>query len=49
MVIKFDKIRRNPTQFFSFTGFTVQEFNELAIEFRVQWEQYSNYFTLKGK
>ncbi|WP_318349338.1 helix-turn-helix domain-containing protein [Aquipluma nitroreducens] len=49
MRLKFDKIRRNPTHFFILTGFTIQEFNELALEFRGQWEQHSSHFTLKGK
>lgn len=49
MIIKFGKIRRNSIQFFSLTGLSIQEFNELALEFRVQWEQYSSQFTLKGK
>jgi len=49
MGLKLDKTRKNPTQFLSLTGFTPKEFDELVIEFRIEWEQYSSHFTLKGK
>lgn len=49
MGLELDKIRRNPAQFLSLTGFTAKEFDELALEFRIEWEQYSSHFTLKGK
>jgi hypothetical protein len=49
MGIKHDKIRKNPAQFLSLTGFTPGEFDELAAEFRNEWDDYSNHFTLEGK
>ncbi len=44
MGIKYDKVSKNPTQFLSLTGFTTQEFDELALEFRIEWDQYSSHF-----
>jgi Helix-turn-helix of DDE superfamily endonuclease len=49
MGLKVDKIRKNPPQFLSLTGFSPNEFDELLEEFRNEWEQYSNHFTLEGK
>lgn len=49
MGLKYDKIRKNPVQFLSLTGFKPEEFDELALDFRIDWEQYSNHFTLEGK
>ena len=49
MGLKYDKTRKNMTQFLSLTGFAPKEFDELVIEFRVEWEQYSSHFTLEGK
>lgn len=49
MGLKLDKVRKNPVQFLSLTGFTPDEFDDLAIEFRIEWEQYSSHYTLEGK
>ena len=49
MGLKLDRIRKNPAQFLSLTGFTAEEFDELALEFRIEWEQHSSHFTLEGK
>jgi hypothetical protein len=49
MGLQLDKIRKNPVQFLSLTGFTPAEFDDLAIEFRIEWEQYSSHYTLEGK
>jgi hypothetical protein len=49
MGLKYDKIRKNPAQFLSLTGFMPEKFDELALDFRVEWEQYSSHFTLEGK
>jgi hypothetical protein len=49
MGLKYDKTRKNATQFLSLTGFSPAEFDELVIEFRVEWEQFSSHFTLEGK
>jgi len=48
MGLKLDKVRKNPVQFLSLTGFTPIEFDELALEFRIEWEDYSSHFTLEG-
>lgn len=49
MGLKYDRTKKNTTQFLSLTGFTPAEFDELVIEFRVEWEQFSSHFTLEGK
>ena len=49
MGLKYDKIRKNPVQFLSLTGFSPKEFDELVEEFRIEWEQYSSHYTLSGK
>jgi len=49
MGLKVEKIRKNPAQFLSLTGFTPDEFDELVMEFRNEWNQYSSHFTLEGK
>ena len=49
MGLKIEKIRKNPAQFLSLTGFTPEEFDELYSEFRNEWEQYCQQFTLEGK
>jgi hypothetical protein len=48
MGLKLDIVRKNPVQFLSLTGFTPKEFDELALEFRIEWEDYSSHFTLEG-
>jgi hypothetical protein len=49
MGLNLDKIRKKPAQFFSLTGFTIREFDELVLEFRIFWDQYSSHSTLRGK
>ena len=49
MGLKLDKLKKNPVQFLSLTGFSSQEFDELATEFRIEWDQHSSHFTLEGK
>ena len=49
MELKLDKIRKNPAQFLSLTGFSSEEFDKLALEFRIEWSQYSSHFTLERK
>lgn len=49
MGLKFDKISKNPAQVLSLTGFSPEEFNNLAEEFRIEWEDYSSHYTLEGK
>ena len=49
MRLKLDKLKKNPVQFQSLTGFLPLEFDELATEFRIEWDQHSSHFTLDGK
>jgi len=49
MRLKLDKLKKNPVQFLSLTGFLPLEFDELATEFRIEWDQHSSHFTLDGK
>lgn len=49
MGLKLDNLKKNPVQFLSLTGFSSEEFEELATEFRIEWDQYSSHFTLEGK
>ena len=36
MGLKLDKLKKNPVQFLSLTGFSAGEFDELATEFRIE-------------
>ncbi len=49
MGLKLDTLKKNPVQLLSLTGFSPQEFDQLAAEFRIEWEDYSTHFTLEGK
>ena len=46
--MKYDKVRKNPKQLLSLTGFTVAEFEAFVPTFRYHWEEYYSHFTLKG-
>jgi hypothetical protein len=46
--MKYDKIRRNPKQLLSLTGFSVSEFEAFLPTFKYHWEEYNSHFTLKG-
>jgi hypothetical protein len=45
----YGKIRKNPVQFLSLTGFTFQEFETFLPAFKYQWDEYTSPYTLKGK
>jgi hypothetical protein len=47
--MKYDKVRRNPKQLLSLTGFTIAEFEAFVPTFRYHWDEYYSHFTLKGK
>ena len=47
--LKFVKLKKNPVQFLSLTRFLPEDFDELATEFRIEWDQYSSHFTLGEK
>ena len=46
--MKYDKVRRNPIQLLSLTGFTVTEFEAIVPTFEYHWTIYYSFFTLKG-
>jgi hypothetical protein len=45
----YGKIRKNPVQFLSLTGFTFQGFETFLPAFKYQWDEYNSPYTLKGK
>lgn len=47
--MKYDKIRKNPKQLLSLTGFTDVEFEAFLPTFKYHWEEYYSHFTLTGK
>ena len=47
--MKYDKIRKQPSQLLSLTGFTVLEFEAFSPTFEYHWNEYYSCFTLKGK
>jgi len=47
--MQYDKVRKNPVQLLSLTGFTVAEFESLLPTFKYAWEEYYSHYTLKGK
>jgi hypothetical protein len=47
--MKYDKVRRNPEQLLSLTGFTVAEFEAFVPTFKYHWDEYYSHITLKGK
>ncbi len=49
MGLKYEKIIKSPSQILSLTGFTTDEFNLLAGEFKQEWDEYISHYTLEGK
>jgi len=47
--MKYDKVKKNPVQLLSLTGFTVEEFESLLLTFKYEWDAYYSHYTLKGK
>jgi len=47
--MKYDKVRKTPSQLLSLTGFTPQEFEAFVPTFEYHWNEYYSRFTLKGK
>jgi hypothetical protein len=39
--MKHDKIRRNPKQLLSLTGFSVSEFEAFLLSFKYHWDKYN--------
>lgn len=49
MGLNIEKVKKNSAQFLSLTGFSLDEFDELTIEFGNEWKEYSTHYTLEGK
>ncbi len=47
--MKYDKVRKNPIQLLSLTGFTIDEIEAFIPTFEHHWNEYHSCFTLKGK
>lgn len=47
--MKYDKVRKTPSQLLSLTGFTPEEFEAFVPTFEYHWNKYYNHFTLKGQ
>jgi len=47
--MKYDKVKRNPVQLLSLTGFTREEFEEFLPAFELEWQEYYCHSTLSGK
>ncbi len=47
--MRYDKVRRNPSQLLSLTGFAIMEFEAFLSALNYHWEVYYFQFTLKGK
>lgn len=47
--MKYDKIKKNPIQLLSLTGFNNTEFEAFIPVFKYHWDEYYSHFTLKGK
>lgn len=49
MGLQYEKIIKTPAQILSLTGFTAEEFDVLAEEFKQEWDGYISHYTLEGK
>jgi len=47
--MKYDKIRKNPSQVLGLTGFTVSEFEALLPCFKSHWDEFNEQYTLERK
>lgn len=47
--MKYDKVRKNPSQLLSLTGFTTEEFETFVPTFEYHWNEYYSCFTLKDR
>ena len=47
--MKYDKVRKTPSQLVSLTGFTELEFEVFVPSFEQHWNEYNAHFTLDGK
>ena len=47
--MQYDKLKNRPVQFQSITSLKVEDFNFLLPYFKLEWDEYNKFFTLKGK
>jgi hypothetical protein len=47
--MQYDKIKKRPVQFLGITGLEVDDFDFLLPHFKIEWDNYNDYFTLEGK
>lgn len=47
--MKYAKIKKNPKQLLSLTGFSISEFEAFLPTFKYHWEEYYSHFILKGR
>ena len=47
--MQYDKIKTRPVQFLALTGLEVEDFDFLLPHFKVEWDNYNDFFTLEGK
>ena len=47
--MQYDKIKTRPVQFVSITNLKVEDFDYLLSNFREEWDEYNEFFTIEGK
>ena len=47
--MQYDKIKKRPVQFLGITGLEVEDFDFLLPHFKIEWDNYNDFFTLEGK
>jgi hypothetical protein len=47
--MQYDKIKKRPVQFLGITDLEVDDFDFLLPDFKIEWDNYNDFFTLKGK
>src|ERR1035437_2731130 len=47
--MQYDKIKTRPVQFVSITSLKVEDFDYLLSNFREEWDEYNEFFTIEGK
>ena len=47
--MQYDKIKKRPVQFLGITGLEVDDFDFLLPHFKIEWDNYNDFFTLEGK
>jgi len=47
--MQYDKIKKRPVQFLGITGLELDHFDFLLPHFKIEWDNYNDFFTLEGK